>query len=49
METKRETPIQIRPEEFKKIGYQLTDAIAGFIDHPVYYNFDVTDEDPTLN
>lgn len=26
-----ETPIEIGKDEFKKIGYQLVDAIAGFI------------------
>ena len=32
MTTKRETPIQIPKEEFKKVGYQLVDAIAEFMD-----------------
>ena len=32
MATNRETPIHIGKEEFKKIGYQLVDAIANFID-----------------
>jgi aromatic-L-amino-acid/L-tryptophan decarboxylase len=29
---KRETPIQIPKEEFRRIGYQLIDAVADFID-----------------
>jgi aromatic-L-amino-acid decarboxylase len=32
MATNRETPIQIGKEEFKKIGYQLIDAVADFFD-----------------
>jgi glutamate/tyrosine decarboxylase-like PLP-dependent enzyme len=32
MTDNRETPIEINKEEFKKIGYQLIDSIAGFLD-----------------
>jgi glutamate/tyrosine decarboxylase-like PLP-dependent enzyme len=32
MTDNRETPIEISKEEFKKIGYQLIDSIAGFLD-----------------
>ncbi len=32
MKNKRETPIEISKAEFKKVGYQLIDAIADFID-----------------
>jgi glutamate/tyrosine decarboxylase-like PLP-dependent enzyme len=32
MPDKRETPISISKDEFKKIGYQLVDTIAGFLD-----------------
>ena len=39
MRVKGKTPIEIKKEEFKKLGYQLVDAIAGFMDnideHPV--------------
>jgi len=31
-DTDRETPLEISKEEFKKIGYQLIDKIAGFLD-----------------
>lgn len=32
MKTHRETPIEISKEDFKKIGYQLIDLVAGFLD-----------------
>ena len=32
MADKRETPITIGKDEFRKIGYQLVDTIAGFLD-----------------
>ena len=32
MKNHRETPIEIKKEEFKKIGYQLIDTISDFID-----------------
>ncbi len=33
MNDKRETPIEIKKEDFKKLGYQLIDQIADFIDN----------------
>ncbi len=32
MENNRVSPVEIRKEEFKKIGYQLIDRISDFID-----------------
>ncbi|MFZ0283279.1 MAG: hypothetical protein WAL29_16630, partial [Bacteroidales bacterium] len=32
MASNRESPLEIRKEEFRKVGYQLVDSISDFID-----------------